>query len=537
VILSLADFVVWGFVLARSFWPLPPVPLVVSGPTTYFTEPLNADGTVNYVAAYNQHVGGAVAPAENMAVPIIEALGPRALSADLRPSAIAALKLNFSDDDPHFVRLEDHLRAHAAEYEALIPPAEEQAPETEQDRHLRQLIRQALGDAYREPTPLRELADAQIEQATTQPWRSEELRIVTDWLTANEPVLDRIVGLKRHEAFFLPMISLASPPEVELRSLLADGVLPELRQVLVCRATLRLGQGDLAGAWDDALLMCYLGRLLADVKSGGQVYGALLLRRDGVAIITRIAHGQDLTSARAMEMLHAYDALPPAGYVGEADVLLMRLMSLDFMMRLARDRAMLQSLDVALPASQWGFSVDANDVMTRINAVYDDVHEAVVCPDFPSRSRMVRNVAASSERLLSELEQRITRKGALAQVALLLSSSRAKRQYLDDVIVYTLLAFMLSDANVALTDVRLAVMEESARLALALAAYRADHEDYPDTLAALAPRYLAAVPQDHFTGGDLHYERHGGGYCVWSVGEDGEDDGADDDDIVLTLDE
>ncbi len=58
------------------------------------------------------------------------------------------------------------------------------------------------------------------------------------------------------------------------------------------------------------------------------------------------------------------------------------------------------------------------------------------------------------------------------------------------------------------------------RVALALERFRIDSGgSVPDSLEALVPRYLAAVPADPFTGQPLRYVRKGKGYVVYSVGE------------------
>ena len=65
---------------------------------------------------------------------------------------------------------------------------------------------------------------------------------------------------------------------------------------------------------------------------------------------------------------------------------------------------------------------------------------------------------------------------------------------------------------------------EMIRLAFSLAAYRADHGSYPARLADLAPKYADRVPKDVFTDGELHYNREGAGYVLYSVGPNGKDD-------------
>jgi len=61
---------------------------------------------------------------------------------------------------------------------------------------------------------------------------------------------------------------------------------------------------------------------------------------------------------------------------------------------------------------------------------------------------------------------------------------------------------------------------------LALHAYYAEHKSYPDTLNALVPKYLNAVPADPFSKGEtLRYKPTGSAYRLYSIGPDGIDDG------------
>lgn len=61
---------------------------------------------------------------------------------------------------------------------------------------------------------------------------------------------------------------------------------------------------------------------------------------------------------------------------------------------------------------------------------------------------------------------------------------------------------------------------------LALRAYKAEHGSYPNRLDALAPHYLAHVPDDPFAlSTPLRYRRLGKTFLLYSVGPDGKDDG------------
>ena len=70
------------------------------------------------------------------------------------------------------------------------------------------------------------------------------------------------------------------------------------------------------------------------------------------------------------------------------------------------------------------------------------------------------------------------------------------------------------------------------KLALSLAAFRADHHVYPEKLEQLSPKYALKSPIDIFSESGLRYHRDGDGYVLYSVGLNGKDDGgrsADDD--------
>ncbi len=64
----------------------------------------------------------------------------------------------------------------------------------------------------------------------------------------------------------------------------------------------------------------------------------------------------------------------------------------------------------------------------------------------------------------------------------------------------------------------------AARIALALKMYRAEHGDYPPSLAPV-DAVEWGMPRDPFTQEPYHYRREGQGFLVWSVGPNMEDDG------------
>lgn len=74
-------------------------------------------------------------------------------------------------------------------------------------------------------------------------------------------------------------------------------------------------------------------------------------------------------------------------------------------------------------------------------------------------------------------------------------------------------------------DERARTSEDATRLAIALERFRVASGRYPTTLGELVPAYIADVPLDSTTGGPLIYRVSENGYTLYSVGNDGEDNG------------
>ena len=68
---------------------------------------------------------------------------------------------------------------------------------------------------------------------------------------------------------------------------------------------------------------------------------------------------------------------------------------------------------------------------------------------------------------------------------------------------------------------------DSARVALAALRYKAAHKRLPDTLDALVPDFIQAVPPDPYDGKPLRYRKEKGGFVIYAVGENGTDDAGD----------
>ena len=88
LVLGLAALLAWGGTAFSQQQPARPkkprVLVTISKETTYLTEPLRADGYVDYLAAVNQRCQAGVTPENNAAVLFWRAVGPKEIRPEYR---------------------------------------------------------------------------------------------------------------------------------------------------------------------------------------------------------------------------------------------------------------------------------------------------------------------------------------------------------------------------------------------------------------------------------------------------------------------
>jgi len=85
--------------------------------------------------------------------------------------------------------------------------------------------------------------------------------------------------------------------------------------------------------------------------------------------------------------------------------------------------------------------------------------------------------------------------------------------------------FMPALSRVTTIDIRTIAQLRTAQTGLAIQRYRLATGSLPDALSDLVPTYLEAVPKDPFDDKELRYKKLETGFVVYSIGEDGNDDG------------
>jgi hypothetical protein len=475
--------------------PAPKLPL--GKETTYVTGPLDRQGYIDYEAALNAELSRGVTADNNANVLLIQALGPAPEGGDGLPLS-------------YFKWLD-------------IPPLPK---EGNYFLSLGRFTRDTLS-----------LTDAQVaavveqQGATmTRPWAAKDNPVIAEWLKANEKPLALVVEATKRPRYYNPLVT--GKKDGEAASLIGV-LLPsvqkcrELNAALTARAMLRVHEKQFDAAWADLLASHRLGRLMTQ---GGTIIESLVGIAIGqIANTATLAYLDQvpLSAKQIRERLAELQQLPPLSPFADRIHLGERFMGLDSMQFIRRNgMEALRNLADGLPADKPTPEqlkamnlIDWAVGLKELNRSYDRMVAAARLPDRPARQKEF----AAIEQELSRLKKEGLDPEQLNQ---LLEKPDKLNQQVSLAITRSLMVLLLP----ALQRVQAAYdrsdqVNRNLQVAFALAAYRAETGRYPAQLAELAPKYLAAVPGDQFSGKPLIYRAEGNGYVLYSVGQNEKDDG------------
>jgi hypothetical protein len=474
--------------------------LTISTETTRITEPLRADGYVDYITALNQHFSQGVTPDNNAAVLMIKAMGPGVIPKEIREQYVKMLGISpLPEEGPYFVAF----GTYAERAQKAATPGKQPSNEDSQ---------KSWDD---------------LTRAMDRPWSKVELPLAAAWLEVNERSLAMIVEATRRPRRYDPLLATGYPP-VMCTLLPMVQAHRDAARALAARAMLRLGAGRIEEAWQDTLACHRLSRL---TSQGGTIIELLVaIAIDGITCRAEraILAQANLTAAQARQTYDDLGRLPPLPKMANAIDLGERYMFLDCVQMLAdRGLAQLGSMVGGRPEdssalggllSAAGAVVIDWDVILRMgNSWYD---RFVAAQRKPTRAE---RLAA-----MNELDGEIRKLAANAKdlKSLAWSMLGGPGRAVSERIGQILIALLMPALNAATeAEERGAEDFEVVRLGFLLAAYRAENGKYPAELTDLTPKYIASVPLDPFSGRRLIYKRQAGGYVLYSVGVNGKDDG------------
>ena len=487
-----------GMVLAAPDEPKKPTPkFTLAKDTTFVTEPLDAEGYIDYEAALNKQLKGTSTPETNAVVLLVKCFGPKPDGKELHPDFYKALGI-----EP--------------------PPAE--------GEYLK--VQEAFFQVKRGDENFLALGKL-AEGLRLRAWKPADSPRHAEWLKVNEKALALSIEASNRKDYFHPFISRKADGS---KGMLLGALLSlvqknrEVAAMLSLRATLKLGEGNIESALDDVLAIHRLCRLTA---RGGSLIELLV----GCAL-ENIAHNaevvvlnhKDCTAKQAMafqsELLKLATMPRVADKIGQSErlvfldslQLVQRQGMAEFQKGLGNDPGGADSLvaDLVMKAVDW-------EVVFRFaNSWYDKIEALLRKPTYAERvlagEAMVKELRAMKAEVqdMKEIQKLVRDAKDLDKIRAVVSEKIGK--------VFVSLMLPAFNKVDAACD-RAEQFHRNGVIAAGLAAHFADHKTYPDKLADLTPMYLAKVPDDVFSGKGLIYQRTDAGYLFYSVGFNGQDDG------------
>jgi hypothetical protein len=365
--------------------------------------------------------------------------------------------------------------------------------------------------------------------------------LIAGWVRANEKPLELVIEATHRTHCYLPFVEPAGTTMMGM----PFPCLNESRnaaRLLAARAMLEIGRGKITGAEEDLLACHRLARLYGRTPFLLTALVAYAIETTACAGDARLMDTAHLYAKRSLAYQQELRQLPPLPSM--ADVIEQeRLLFLDTVTLVAREELP--------PGDAFGVfaayfpkeiekafahrsQINWDDALTFANEQFDKLVAAFRKPPVPDRKEAFTQLHDELRVMTSAFRGEAFGK-SLMEAAARKDSGRTMGKLL------TVMMMPAFDAA-AEAENRAHTREALGQLGFALAAHHADHGTYPDSLSALAPKYIDRVPNDLYTGQPLHYRREGAGCLLYSVGANGVDDGgrtfdskSQGDDIVLRL--
>jgi hypothetical protein len=497
--------------LFQLFGPNPPI--VISPATTVITEPLGDDGLPDYQKHWLELGREGVTHENNGAVLFWQAVWPGELSPEDRlpmskilgfeqePDSTAALQAPFST-----VVREQVARWLTEQYQQGLS-----------DQEL-----EVLASPENQKIILEQTAEEVIDRAMSRPWTSAQVPPLAAWVTRNEKPLSLLIEASQRPRWWSPSPSLLDGNWAGGVALLLPDiqVTRDVARAFNLRAMWHVGEGRFPEAWSDLKANFRLARVTGEGPTLiGQIVAVAI---DGITLHQTIAllQQEELDTAFARQVLRDLQAMEkPCDIVRSIDEH-ERILFADMAILMACDPRQIAGLDyhgTSSPlATLANFRIDWNHILREGNLWYDRLVEAVRKPTHEERRAALKEFDEALPQVTSTNQSPL-------RIAASFLNSNARSALIADVMV----SLFLSGQGTAMNaEDRAVTMLDLTRTAAALAVYRAEQGEYPETLDQLVPGVLAKVPDDLYSGKPFIYRRMpDGGYLLYSVYENEVDDG------------
>lgn len=550
---------IFGAVLLLVFafyFCLVPSSLRISPETTGITDPLTPRGEVDYFRAFEElYIDDLVPPEENGLRLMIAACGPGILEQRALVESVPWERIPYDDIskewfESRWVPLCDHLYIdpyrrppflyEKSFYSYVAALKEKQREEKETAKHKAAISGKSPGENTDE-NPVAEEKDEDPEgtklweKLRSAPWTAEEHPEIEQWVREYSPVLD-YYGMcirKPHYASWRAR-------ESSLWGVLLPDVQAsrEFARSLAVRITERIGRDDLEGAWEDIMSMMYHSRKHYK-KDPIFVTNLVGISIEGIgcdSARTLIQYGNP-TAQQLEKFARDLDSLPKTESVS-IGMHLERFVVYEMLQILGdrkkrddqgewkqiRDEIISQNPSPAASVGIYMLPIDRNIAGKRLTELMRDFgvenqgYERLVGSNPTLRRQKAEKVRENAEKLRND----IVSPRQWLRVPLIRTRSRlvAESIFLN--------TFPSLDGILGGFD-RSEAQYELLRIAVALERFQREHQQYPESLEELVPKYLQAVPMDPCTGrATITYLRdphENSPYLIYSFGENGLDNG------------
>ncbi|EAQ80854.1 hypothetical protein [Blastopirellula marina] len=478
----------------------PSGPILISKQTTYLTEPLGRNGLVDYEKALVEIQAANISPAENAAIPYLQATWPCDLEPEYQSLVCDALQMP-------------------------MPAADGMKPFSNAD------VRKATADWINQQAATKQAnnaaepfgpsdADLILTEALDIPWTRDQLSPLADWIDQQVPHFDKLHEMNARPKFFLP-----SPNILDGKyEMLLAALLPTVQhqrdaaRSLSARAMLAIGENRPADAWEDIKTIFTLSRchsqpgFLVEMLVSGAIRGMAM-----GDLLTLLNSGQ--CDAALLDKIEQFLAqIKPADGMAPGISTMERIAGLDAAISLSTHEinadAAIGSGDGSLNSLTYA-PYDRNAMLRKLNQWYDRLAAAAEIDNLDDRK-------AAMDQL--EIDIQAETQGAVnagsVTGAIFNQSARGEliAKVLAGLLLPTITQAMLAEER---TNSQLQLM----RVAVALETYKVETGDYPDTLTPLAQRVDPALLQDPYSAGQLKYQKRPPGYLLYGVFQDRTDDG------------
>lgn len=362
------------------------------------------------------------------------------------------------------------------------------------------------------------------------PWTADQYPQLAAWLRANDKPLALVAEAVKRPMYYNPLVTRRGDENKpgSLIGVLLPSVQKcrELVAALSARAMLRVGEKKYDAAWDDLLACHRLGRLVG--RGGTLIEGLVGIAIEAIAANSTLSYLDkvDLTPAQLRAKLKDLQNLPKPSLMADKIDTGERYMYADCA----------EMLKKGGPAALAGIAGEAGGVAPKLTPEqqkawatmdwspiivdgqkwYDRMSAAMRLP-----TRAARHTAM--EKLEVELKELTKKARSLEQLAQFGKGppDKAAVKAIGDVLIGLLLPAV---RKVQEAEDRNMQMQYNLQLAFAMALYKKETGKYPPALDALAPKYIAAVLPDTYTGKPLVYRLEGNGYLFYSLGMNEKDD-------------